>query len=199
MGSKLTHITLATVAVLCAIGLITFIFVGFTGPRADYRQAVGGYLDNAESAQTPEQFIQHLGEARDGISTLGLGDGDYGAYFDFAKTPDRSITYVFAQLDNLTQRAHEVIAWRDAMLNQSVTGEAFGDVYDDKMNALQDAVGDQLGDIIADAYYVENALWWYFDIYAVVILIPFSTSTGMIALVMGGEDDFDELDFDDDL
>lgn len=137
----------------------------------EYELKVGGHIDNALKAVTPEAIEQNLLRAEANMTALGFTSADYGGYFYWDKTPKTSVGFFYEQIGSFVQRCDEVIRWRGANLVNMSLAE-INDAYQTKINNVHNALNDQkdtLRRISLDAFNSKLYLGWYLSGYPVLV------------------------------
>lgn len=166
------------VLVIVTILFVTMATMAFkVGPKYDYKEAVGGHIDNAASSPTPELVKENLILARTGMEDLGLTPDMYGRFMPWKQTPEWRMDYQYARLDAIIERCDEVIAWRD---NQDLTSGQMADVYKEKMDAIKDLVEADdhwygMDYIAYRAYMIENHQFLYLWALPLGVVVCLST------------------------
>lgn len=142
-------------------------FVAWLGPNYEYENAVGGHMDNARTASTPEQLMSEIENALEGVDELGLEDDDYGAYFHWWSTEQVRVGYQTERLENITVRLEEIIEWRDTNVG---TDQEMQDVYNKKFINIRNYVSEvtdveessrTIDDIIENAWFAKEHAFVY--------------------------------------
>ncbi len=103
-----------------------------------YRMEVSSHIENAYGVQTPEELIQEVELAVEGMRGLSLQDHMSMAYFWWDKLPSNSMAFQYEYLDQILIRAEAVIEWRDTEFAEAGGREQFQDLYQAKMGSLKD-------------------------------------------------------------
>lgn len=107
---------------------------------ADYEDQVGGHVDAAIAARSPEDIILHLQEARLGSYRLGIYDESYAAPYSWKQHYGCSAEYTFDYWETVIDRAEETIQWRQEHSGKATDFDASGDRYHEKVKDLHSMV-----------------------------------------------------------
>jgi len=150
-----------------------------------YIRAVSSHLDNAYELNSPEQMLEEVNLAQQGMVDLGLKETMYTEAFSWDQMPNKRMKFQFTYMEGLKERIQAVIDWKANTKNNSI--ESLGDVYEQKMMNLrkfimEDADGHkQRSDWIAhDAWYynMHPTLYWLGYIESTLFII-----TALIAVI----------------
>jgi hypothetical protein len=121
-------------------------------------------------------MIKELQMALNGMDNLSINGNDYGAFFDWDKTPDTKVDYWIKHFESIIERCDAVMLWRDAAYSNGSTPESLGDVYEQKMDNLRKFIKSEgwSDEVFRDAYVVKYHLWarFFWPIEIICGIIP---------------------------
>lgn len=174
--------------------LLGFLFVGIVGGfhynfvknvEYPYEVAVGSHFNNAYKMPTPEGILAELNLAMEGMERLNITPNLYSKWFSWEETPDNSMVFSYAYINDVINRTEAVIEWREQSINNNT--EQFQDVYEKKVESIRLMIGDDRGYILVDrpikkAYLLEQYPIYYFGDLVVLPLIAMM----FIGILVGG-------------
>ncbi len=148
-----------------------------------YEVAIGSHFNNAYKMPTPEGILKELNLAIEGMEKMEITPDLYSKWFSWQETPDKSMAFSYAYINNVINRTEAVIEWREQSIYNNT--EQFQDVYERKVESIRLMIGDDRGYILIDgpikrAYLLETYPIYYFGemVVASLIMMAFTSIFG---------------------
>lgn len=150
-------------------------------PNRVYEDTVDGHLENARTAATPEEMKEEIELAIAGTHNLDMEDDDYGAWFPWFKTEQVRVGYQREQLENITVRLDDLIAWHHRMNTHGEGFQEMKDVYNKKLVNIRDYLdveqsgdeGDTPSEILEHAWFAKEHPFVYMAPVILMLLLSF--------------------------
>lgn len=160
VGTWLIWISVA-VCILTFVGSIVGGFYVNTAVMPTYTRAVSSHLDNAYELNSPEQMLEEVELAEQGMKDLGLHENMYTQFWSWDQIPSNSMKFQYTYMKGLKERIQSVIDWKANTYGKNNTSESMGDVYEQKMINLRKFIMENADGSHSRSDWIAKDAWYY--------------------------------------